>query len=220
MKLIMQSIGAGADWFAPWLQLSRPIHERYAAECGADYLLFEGQKDRRVHPAWNRIAMFLEAFDRGYDMVCWLDADTLVVDQTVDIFDACDATPLHMTRARDVHVEMPWGEPGWDLYNDGVLVANRCPEAIRAFGYVWRQRLQPLAAHHHPSLWELNVLTDWVFAHRDAVAELDFRFNWMPFDYACPEPEAVVRAWHGMPHDDRWREVNETYTRVYGPVAA
>lgn len=216
----MQSIGGGDDWFVPWMALTQPIHEQYAAACDADYLLFAGNMDRRVHPAWNRIAMFLEAFDRGYDKVCWLDADTLVVDQTVNIFEACDDTPLHMTRAVDVHVEMPWGEDGWDLYNDGVLVANDCEQARRAFSYVWRQRLEPLLPHHHASLWEMNAVTDWVFSHRESVADLPMRFNWMPFDYAPPKTEAVVLAYHGIPREERWQMFLDDYEFVYGPVAA
>lgn len=218
--LIMQSIGNGDDWFAPWLEMSRPIHEEYAEACGADYELFRGVKDPHVHPAWNRIPMFLAAFARGYRKVLWLDADTLVVDQAVDIFtETDDTTPLHMVRAQDAHVEIPWGEPGWDLYNDGVLIANNCDQAAAAFRYVWSQRHEVPLAHHIPALWELNALTDFVFAHRDCVAELPFRFNWMPFEYACPESEAVIMAYHGMPHDQRWELVTAKYAEVYGTPA-
>jgi hypothetical protein len=137
------------------------------------------------------------------------------VNQTVDIFaETDDMTAWQMCRAKDTHVEMPWGEDGWDVYNDGVLVANR--SSVEAFEWVWAQRHEPFLPHHHPSMWELNVVLDRIFAHRDEVKELPLRFNWMPFDYAPPKEEAVILAYHGMPHAERWNRFQADFTAVYG----
>jgi hypothetical protein len=218
-KLIIQSCD---DNFRRYLDLSRPIHEEYAGVCGADYKLFIGRKDPRVHPAWNRIPMFLEAFAAGYQKVVWLDGDSLMVRPEVDIFAETDDTaPLQMIRVLDSHVELPWGEPGWDAYNDGVLVANNCEQSVEAFEYVWARRRAVAMPHHCDSLWERNWLLDWVFAHPESVALLDVRFNWMPFaeNLHC-EAEAVICSWHGMQHDERFRLFEEKFNEVYRCAAA
>lgn len=218
-RLIIQSHGAGDDWYVPWFALSRPIHERYAAECDADYLFFAGQKDWKVHPAWNRLPMILDAFDAGYRKVVWLDADTLVVDSTQNIFTATDdSIPLQMRRTGGFPWVTPDGEQeGW---NDGVLVVNNVPGARTAIEWVWARRHDPPAQHHMPSLWELNHLLDLVLAQPDLVADLPDRWNWMRFEDASPEADAAICAWHGYPHDERWAAFIEKYESVYGKVPA
>lgn len=205
--LVIQSHGAGNDPFVKWLEITGPIHEKYASACEADYELFVGKKGVRVHPAWNRIPMILDAFEDGYRKVVWLDADTLVIDLDCDIFaDTPDDVPLLMRRA-----PMRWhGEHSW---NDGVLVANNTPATILALEWVWDQRFTRWREHHAPSLWELNWLLDYVFDHPDMVGELDERFHRYPFDDELPG--SVVLSWHGMPHDDRYRAFSEAVDRWY-----
>lgn len=214
-RLIIQSVDGGL--WAEWMDLSAPIHGGYATRCGADYWYFLGTWEAGVHPAWNRLPMILEAFAMGYEKVVWLDGDTLVVNQDRNIFaETRDDVPFQMTRVLHAHVEMPWPEPGWDPYNDGVLVTNRSRESIAAVQWVWEQRHTPHLAHHHPSMWELNWLLDWIFAHRDDVGLLSQIWNWMPFAEAPPREEAVILAWHGMPFTQRWTEYREAL-RVHYP---
>lgn len=209
-RLIIQSHGTRPDAYERWLALTRPIHEAYAEACDADYELFVGVKERGVHPAWNRLPMFLDAFAAGYRHVAWIDADCLVVDQRTSIFDVDPATPLLMRTAG-----MVWlGEFCW---NDGVLIANAGSiDAEAALRWVWAQRHAPLREHHAPSMWELNWLLDYVFEHRSIVGDLDERFNWMPFAEACPEAEAVICGWHGMPHGQRWEYFTAKLRATYG----
>lgn len=217
-RLIIQSCDEN---FLRYLNLSRPIHEEYAEKCGADYWFFLGRKDPLVHPAWNRIPMFLEAFEQGYRKVVWLDGDSLVVDDSRSIFADTDwVTPLQMTRPKDSHVEMPWGEDGWDMWNDGVLVANRTPETIACFEFVWSMRLEPFLPHHHPTLWELNWLADFCFENRTSVKQLDLVWNWQPFREAPPQSTAVIQSWHGIDHEPRFLLFAERFAELYGAVPA
>lgn len=217
-KLIIQSCDEN---FLRYLNLSRPIHERYAEKCGADYRFFLGRKDPLVHPAWNRIPLFIEAFAAGYRKVVWLDGDSLVVQEDESIFSGTDwVTPLQMTRVKDSHVEIPWGGDCWDVYNDGVLVANNTPAASDAFEFVWSKRREPFEAHHHPTLWELNWLLDWLYLHPSEVKTLDMIWNWQPFAEAPPESDAVIQSWHGIDHEPRFLLFAEKFAEVYGAVTA
>lgn len=217
--LIMQSFGTPPDGCERYLALSERIHRSYAEKCGADYELFIGEKEPGVHPAWNRIPMFLEALRSGYTKVVWLDADTLVVDPARSIFEGTDdTTPLHMCRTNG----FPWPphvlarEQLWEAYNDGVLVVNNTPIAIDALEYVWSERRA-----EHPTLgqiWELSPLLDWLLERRDVegiVAELDPRWNWMPFAENLDfEDEAAIKAWHGMPHAQRFSLFRQEVERI------
>jgi hypothetical protein len=223
----VQAVGANPDdWFRPWMELTAPIHQEYADRCGADYEFFAGDKEPDLNPTWTRLIQILDAFDSGYDKVVWLDADTLVVDLDRSVFTETDSeTPLLMTRVLSSHLHFPWasmvdGElvwaDRWDVYNDGVLIANRSPHAIKALEFAWENRRSPLRPWHEPGIPELDWLLDYVFANPEAVAQLDLAWNWMPYPEACPKDEAVILAWHGMPKQERWESFLTEYARVYG----
>lgn len=121
-RLLIQSIGSNPhDTFKKYMALQEPIHRDYAARCGADYEYFVGESDARCNPTWNRVRMMLDAFDRGYRKIVWLDADCLVVRPDDDVFDGTsDSAPLLMTRVLDSHVEMPW------KFNPAVRAEGMC----------------------------------------------------------------------------------------------
>lgn len=226
-KLIIQSIGANPDdWFIKWMDLTEPLHKQYAERCGADFVYFVGDKEPALHPTWNRIPMFLEAFRDGYDKVIWLDADTLVVNQDRDVFEETDDdAPLLMTRVQDSHFEFPWASEvhgeivpadRWDVYNDGVLIANNTPHAIAALEFVWANRRSKLKPWHEPGIPELDWILDYVYTHPEAVKQLSLAYNWMPYPEAPPFDEAVIMAWHGMPHDVRWQGLISALKHFYG----
>ena len=261
-NLIIQSIGEDPnDWFIKWMEIAEPIHREYALRCGADYIFFAGVKEPGLHPTWNRLPMFLDAFDAGYDKIAWLDADTIVTDQETSIFDVTDNdVPLLMTRVLSSHHEFPWQETyngavraadmcgmyrygpeaddlctmlpdhdgfhrngggewerqQWDVYNDGVLIANYCPLAIEALEFAWANRRTPFKPWHVPGIPELDWILDFVYAHPEAVSELSLRFNWQNYPQAPPYDEAVVMAWHGMSLPERWDGLQKAMHHFYG----
>lgn len=217
--LLIQSIGDDRqDHFAKYMALEEPIHRAYAALCDADYEYFVGYKDPRAHPTWNRIIMMLDAFERGYKKIVWLDADTLVVKPEENIFEGTsDTAPLLMTRVLSAHVEIPWkDDPFWDCYNDGVLIANDSPHARAALTFAWENRRSPFEPWHVPGMPELDWLLDYVFDHPDSVEQLDGRWNWMGYPQECPREEAVILAWHGQPTPFRWDSFKAAYDERYG----
>lgn len=216
-RLICQSIGGDPrDNFRRYMALEEPIHRDYAARCGADYEYFVGTKDPLANPTWNRLVMMLDAFAAGYEQVAWLDADVLVVQLDRNIFEEVVGAPLHMTRTQG----FPWWTPDGEqeAWNDGVLVAERCDESIAALEWVWARRHDPFLAHHVPSMPELTWLLDYVFTQpASLVKELPDIWNFMPWEHTKHRAhEAVIEAWHGQPHDERWENFRTRYEQVYG----
>jgi len=209
--LIVQSVSADAEWQA-YLDRQRPFHEAYAWACGADYQTFVGVKERGVGAAWNRLPMFLDAFERGYERVLWMDADTLVVRPEVDVF---AMTPNARPWVLPMSHGMPW--PGLrDAYNDGVWMVRNTPESVRGIQWVWAQRSVAHRPHHTPGMWELNWVLDYIAANdEDSLVErLDDRFNWRPWIGLPPREEAIIMAWHGMGHAQRWPEFCDELSKL------
>lgn len=217
-KLIIQSIGADPrDNFLRYMALEEPIHKDYASRCGADYEYFIGTKDEWCNPTWNRIVMILDAMAAGYRRIFWMDADVLVVQPDRNIFDETpDDVPLVMTRTEG----FPWWTPDGEqeAFNDGVLMVNAGPEAEATMRWVWDRRHDPFLAHHIPSMPELTWLLDRIFSQPDGlVAELSDVWNFLPYEHQKHRAdEAVILAWHGIPHDERWRLFSAAYEERYG----
>lgn len=226
--LIIQS---GDENVARYLNRSEPFHRAYAEQCGADYWRFDGSWQRGIHPAWNRWPMMLDAFERGYDRVLWMDSDTLVVKPDVNVFDLaiyshegrCVIGPgeepgeeysAHFVMRRTAGGAY-WPADGADQYeqwNDGVVLCNR--SAVESIRFLWLCRTRRPLPHHSPSMWELNWLLDFAKEHPAWIVQMDQRFNWQPFNGASPEQYAVIKAWHGIPHEQRWREFSAEVDRI------
>lgn len=227
-KLIIQSIsGNKDDRFKPWMAVTEPIHREYCERHDADYELFVGDKEHGVHPTWNRLPMFLDAFSAGYKKVAWLDADTVIINQERDFFEETDdEAPMLMTRVLSSHHEFPWAsrdELGnvvpadkWDVYNDGVLIANNTEHARKCFEFAWANRKTKFEPWHVPGIPELDWILDYVYEHPESVLQLDLAYNWMPYPEACPRDQAVILAWHGGPHPSRWAGLREAMQDFYG----
>lgn len=230
-RLIIQS---GDENVAHYLDLAGPYNAAYAERCGADYWRFDGVWPGGTYPAWNRLPMILDAFERGYEHVLWMDADTLVVQPDVDVF--VDYARSHEGRRvvsaggedYDDHLGclcmrrtaggFYWpmdGADQWEGWNDGVLLVKSLLDyTSTVIEWLWAQRDTPPLPHHQPGLWELNWLLDYAKAHPEHVVEMDQRFNWQPFNGASPEQYAVIKAWHGLPHSERWSQMRTAVTAL------
>lgn len=230
--LIIQSGNAAV---ARYLDRSQAFHQQYAERCGADFWRYDGVWPDAPHPAWNRIAMCLDAFGRGYRRVLWLDADTLVVDPDVNVFEQAPwsheyrriigpddtmwrhwtTTPFVMRRTAGGAYWPPDAPDQYEQWNDGVLLVHQ--SAVDALEWWWSRRNAPAKPWHSPTMWELNWLLDYVKEHPSAVTQMDQRFNWQPFNGASPEQYAVIKAWHGIPHEQRWQQFSDTVDALVYP---
>jgi hypothetical protein len=60
---------------------------RYGKKHGYKFIGQTKLLDERRPPSWSKIKLVLKAFREGHDCVFWLDADTLVMDQTRSLSD-------------------------------------------------------------------------------------------------------------------------------------
>jgi hypothetical protein len=111
----------------PLLEYALPAMERYADWHGYDLITTPPRMLLRP-PSWHKITAVLTALDT-HDEVLWVDADVLILDDTVDLADEVDdqawqAITRHHTREGEVpsvgvwYVRQPmrpWLERAWTL---------------------------------------------------------------------------------------------------------
>lgn len=120
------SLGAGPH--AALLDLARQSFEPYAERHGYEFLLRDAVVDPERPPSWSRIAVMREAVD-AYDLVLWLDADTVIVDPERDIAE-------ELEDERDFYlVEHRYGEDR--IPNSGVMLIRAGDEAMAFLDAVW-----------------------------------------------------------------------------------
>lgn len=206
-RLIIQS---AEGRHIPYLDATNTLHRDYASACEADFRRYDGMIDPGCSAAWNRIRLILDAFDEGYRRVVWLDADVVVTKPNRNIFtETPGEPPILMKRAY-----MAW--PGLlTVWNSGVMVVRNCPETHAILEYVWEHRHAELRPWHADSLWESNWLFDALAEQPDCVDLLDPRWNWMVLDMTEYGPEgANILGFHGMPHEERWRDFSAAVAAV------
>ncbi len=61
-----------------WSRLARRNHERYCSENGYHYELWTGYSESNGRtPHWEKLRAALDLFDRGFEIVFWMDADSV-----------------------------------------------------------------------------------------------------------------------------------------------
>jgi galactosyl transferase GMA12/MNN10 family len=132
------SIGAGPQ--RALLAISKRTFSPYARRHGYDLLLYSEPPPVDRPLPWAKIALLREAV-RQYEVLLWLDADLMIVDQTVDI--ATELEPgrfLYLVEHRYDGTRMP---------NSGVMLIRSGVEAEAFLDEVWGQSQ---FAHH--KWWE------------------------------------------------------------------
>jgi galactosyl transferase GMA12/MNN10 family len=126
---------------APLLEESLPAMGRYADQHGYDLISRPPAMLLRP-PSWHKITAVLTALDT-YDEVLWIDADVLVLDDSLDLADEVDdgawqAITRHHTREGEIPSVGVWLvrepmrtslEKAWQLVG-----AGRVPAAARLSG--------------------------------------------------------------------------------------
>jgi hypothetical protein len=122
------SVGTGRQRML--LALARRTFSTYAQRHGYDLLLYTEVTSLGRPAAWAKIALLRKLTSR-YDLLLWLDADTMVIDQSVDI--ACEVEPnkfLYLVEHRYEGTRMP---------NSGVMLIRSGRQAEAFLDTVWTQ---------------------------------------------------------------------------------
>jgi hypothetical protein len=187
-----------------------PPLERYAARHGYELVVMHDRLAPSRPVAWDKVPL-LHTLCTDYDLVCWVDADALVVDDAVDIAD--DFAPNRFMALVEHRIR------GERIPNSGVMVFRGGRVAARFLDRVWRQsafaqhRWWENAAILHllgyrvtqpirparPSVWRLGV------------GKLDHRWNSIPAD---PAAEPVIVHFPGVPVEERLHALRRVTSRA------
>ena len=170
------------------LELTAGRHAVYCARHRITYWSVQGgvQFSRPSH--WNKIALIQRALDLGFDTVAWLDADTLILRDDVDLRTALDGGgPLGLAR----HPTPGLGD-STTHYNSGVIILRNTPRTREFFHAVWEGG--PLENRHR---WNDQArILDLLPQFPGLVQRLDDRWNSTVGLTEVDHP--VIKAWHGF----------------------
>ena len=124
------------------------------------------------------------AFQMGFELVIWLDADTVIMEPAQDLRLALNGgAPIAMVRH-----PLPWNGQPWH-YNSGVIFARRTADTMRFFQRVW-----DAGPIEHP--WQEQVRINEVARRQPrTVQELSPCWNCTPETNPCRKPN--ILGWHG-----------------------
>jgi hypothetical protein len=183
--LCTQATGA----FTELLDISRPRMERYAQRHGWDLHVVAEDTAQGRPAAWGKVRIVRDLLDR-YDVVAWLDADTVIVDLERDLAG-------ELRRGKDLYlVEHHNGPSGEVTANTGVFMLRSGRWARRLLDQVWERR--DLIDHRW---WENAAIMELLGYRIDPQpATHDRRTRWLR------RTRFLDVAWNSLPHWDASRE--------------
>ena len=181
------------------LGVTRPALERYAERHDYDVRVVESRMAPARPVSWEKVALLHSLVDE-YQVVCWVDADAVVLDTAPDITHEVDrARFLHLVEHRVDGERRP---------NAGVMVLRGGRLASRFLERVWEQHQ---LVHH--KWWESAAVAHLLgyriwpstrparpSAWRPLVGFLDRSWNSIPDD---PAPRPHVVHYPGLPMHER-----------------
>jgi hypothetical protein len=180
--LIQQASGR----HVPMLHLTARRHAEYCARHHLTYWALAGDVQFTRSPHWNKIVLIQEALRQGFELVTWLDADTLIVRDTEDIRTALTGrAPLAMAIHRSPGLNGPK-----DHYNSGVMVLRNTFETREFFDAVWHEG--PLRNHH----WNEQARILDLLAKSPALVQV-LDPCWNATQGLAPVEDPIIKAWHG-----------------------
>jgi hypothetical protein len=182
--LIQQASG----WHVRLLDLSESRHRAYADRHGITLWSVRGPVQAERHPYWDKVVLIRRALAMGFELVVWLDADTLIVHPQTDLRSALgDGPPIGMCR----HV-VRWGKRPWH-YNAGVIFVRNCTLARRFFQEAWE------AGPTRDGGQDQTRINEVAGRRPEAVQTLSDAWNCTVGVNGCPSP--VIQSWHGRGKD-------------------
>lgn len=85
MSTLKKTIVMSFPGYEELYEIAKPSIELFARKHGYDIRIHTDNPYGR-EPSWAKVKRLIEAFDEGYDVALWLDADVVIVNPTQDIF--------------------------------------------------------------------------------------------------------------------------------------
>jgi len=183
-RLVQYAVGE------PWEQLlgmTSALHHSYCRQWQADYFFDDKQRPENKRPHWRKVSLLKQSLEAGFDLVIWLDADSVIVNPRVDVFSF--AGP-------DITVCECFNSPTIARhYNTGFLLL-RNTALVRDFVREWHDIPDDFVGWADQKafirLLESNV------RYRNALTILPNAFNWVAVHMEAENP--IIRSAHGEPN--------------------
>ena len=189
-------------YFSDMLRLTMQRHAAYALSHKMDYLPYFGDyTDRDVTTGgWSKIKMILDALDKGYKYVFWIDTDAAIVDLTVDLREAftgfigcCEHDGTKLPKEWKVPVHL----------NVGVTFV-KAGDGVREFIQKWWD-----AYPGHQRWMEQGSFND-LSKDNPLVFKMDDKYNATVNMNMCEKP--VIKGWHGVtPFNKRYNMMKQEF---------
>jgi hypothetical protein len=203
--------------FAELLKISGPTFERYAGLHGWELIVVNEDTAHGRPPPWGKIPILLAAL-RRFELVAWVDADALIVDDSRDL-------AAELRRRRDLYlVEHVSPINGETTANTGVFMLRAGRWARDFLTAVWQQTdlidhrwwenaaaMRLLGYRIDPQPAGRERRTPWL----RRVRFLELAWNVMPHQYPCPTPRIIH--WGGLPLDERRARLEAEVARLRNP---
>jgi Methyltransferase domain/Nucleotide-diphospho-sugar transferase len=183
-RLVQYAVGA------PWEQLlsmTSALHHSYCRQWQAEYFFDDKERPRNKRPHWRKVGLLRESLEAGFDLVMWLDADSVIVNPKVDIFSF--AGP-------DISVCECFNSPVIARhYNTGFLLL-RNTALVRDFVREWDEIPDDFVGWADQKAF-MRLLESHV-RYRNALTILPNAFNWVAVHMEAENP--IIRSAHGEPN--------------------
>lgn len=188
------------------LDLTQPIHQQYCDFHGITYLVNRGRftipeyKHENREPNWDKIPLLALGIT-AFDYVIWLDADTLIVDHRIDLYDSMQYDNIEGLRMAVHNSDGFMGWDGWH-YNTGVMLFGVPTEELKNMfltflenaykhgpgisqkGFMWQDQAGILREIQNGS-YPVNLMTNML----NSTEEVNEAKN------------PIIKAWHGQDID-------------------
>lgn len=176
------------------LNISHPVHHAGCVRYGYDYVVEHVAKLQR-RPCWEKVRMVLDAIDRGYEHIIWIDADALWLGHK-PLLDCWDGASDDAWFAATYHSAPGTGDGHYyDHFNTGVFFLKNQSASVKELVANWFDA----SDENHP--WgEQHAFHKVIPAQPHRFHALDHAWNsvqWLS-QYCVEDPHIV--AWHGQGH--------------------
>jgi hypothetical protein len=186
--IILQQAYEGNIYFIDMLRLSMQRHAAYALSHNMDYQPYFGDyTDRDVTTGgWSKIKMIMDALDKGYKYIFWIDTDAAIVDFETDLRDGfkgfigcCE----HNAKAFPENLQVP------THFNIGVTFVQN-GNGVKEFVQKW---WDSFPGHDR---WMEQGSFNELIKDNPLFFKLDDKFNATVNVNMCEKP--VIIGWHGV----------------------
>jgi hypothetical protein len=182
-------IAPNGGCFSDMLRLSMQRHAAYARSHNMDYQAYFGDySDRDVWTGgWSKIKMIMDALDKGFQYIFWVDTDAAIIDFNADLRDAFTDKFIGVCEHNESKFPKEWKVP--THLNVGVMFVKN-GAGVREFIQKWWDTFPG------DKRWLEQGAFNELAKDSELVFKMNDRYNATVNVNMCDNP--VIIGWHGI----------------------